>query len=365
MITRLRLLASSLAFLALACSSAAGPDASGGGTSDPPGSDAPSDAPAASASAPTPDPQPAVAPACDPSVPRTKPLEVFVLPDAGATPFVDVLSKAQKSIRVMVYEMGTGPIIDTLEAKAKAGVKVQIILDTSQADTNQKYMDRLKAAGADVIWSDTKFTYMHAKVLVVDGADAVISTGNYAAFRMGTERNYAIHDVDPADVDVLVKLFDADFSRSSPDLSCTRLVVSPVNSRDRIVSVIASAKTKMVVHSMQLADRDVRDALVAAKKAGVDIRVILAAPSWVDTNTEAAQFLAQNGIPARYTSTPGVHVKAITVDGKTAYAGSENLSYTSLSKNREVGVIVTEPQNVATMDATFEKDWAIATPFGG
>ena len=68
----------------------------------------------------------------------------------------------------MVYEMGTGPIIDTLEAKARAGVKVQIILDLAQKDTNQKYMDRLKAAGADVIWSDTRFQFMHAKVIIVD-----------------------------------------------------------------------------------------------------------------------------------------------------------------------------------------------------
>jgi phosphatidylserine/phosphatidylglycerophosphate/cardiolipin synthase-like enzyme len=56
-------------------------------------------------------------------------------------------------------------------------------------------------------------------------------------------------------------------------------------------------------------------------------------------------------------------VKAIVVDGAAAYAGSENLSYTSLSKNREVGAIFDEPANDAAMQATFATDWASATPF--
>ncbi|HSO37965.1 MAG TPA: phospholipase D-like domain-containing protein [Labilithrix sp.] len=319
--------------------------------------------PAVTAPAPTTPAPPAVKPACSPLVPRDTPLEVAVLPDAGPTPFVSVLSRATKSIRVMVYQMGPGPILDTLEAKARAGVKVQIILDVFQKDVNEKYMIRLKAAGADVIWSDPQFQYMHAKVIVVDGAEAVISTGNYADFRMKMERNYAVRDADAADVDALVKLFDADFSRKVPDLTCTRLLVSPVNSKQRLLDFIATARKEIVVESMQLADTDVRDALAARKTAGVEVRVLLADPAWISANSDAATFLAANAIEARQMKVLAVHVKSVLVDGKTAYAGSENLSWTSLTKNREVGVLITEPANVATMQATFEKDWATATPF--
>jgi len=56
------------------------PDQGGEGTMPPP-----------AATTPTP-PSPA-ATACSPLVPRTTPLEVSVLPDAGATPFVSVLSR--------------------------------------------------------------------------------------------------------------------------------------------------------------------------------------------------------------------------------------------------------------------------------
>lgn len=314
----------------------------------------------AMASAPA---RPSVVPACSPLVPRTVPLEVSVLPEAGATPFVSVLSRATRTIRVMVYEMGTGPIIDILESKSRAGVKVQIILDVAQKATNQKYMDRLQAAGADVIWSDTRFQFMHAKVLIVDEAESVISTGNYAAFRMNIERNFVVRDADPADVDVLVKLFDADFARKDPSLTCTRLLVAPVNAKQRLLDFIASAKTEVAVESMQLADSDVRDALAARKSAGVDVRVLLADPSWITANADAAAFLSAHGIAARHMKDPGVHVKAVVVDGKQAYAGSVNLSWTSLTKNREVGVLVLDAPNVSTIHATFEKDWSTATPF--
>jgi cardiolipin synthase A/B len=242
-------------------------------------------------------------------------------------------------------------------------VKVQIILDLAQKDVNDKYMTRLKAAGADVIWSDASFTYMHAKVMIIDEAEAVISTGNYADFRMKIERNYAIHDSDAADVDALVKLFDADFARKAPDLTCTRLLVSPVNAKQRLLDFIATAKTEIVVESMQMADNDVRDALAARKAAGVDVRVLLADPGWITANTEAATFLTAHGIESRHMKDPNVHVKAVTVDGKTAYAGSINLSWTSLTKNREIGVLISEAANVSSMKATFEKDWATATPF--
>ena len=325
----------------------AAPDQPGGDMADP-------GAPAMPAPAP-------VTPACSPLVPRTTPLEVSVLPDAGATPFVSVLARATRTIRVMVYELGTGPIIDTLEAKARAGVKVQMILDVAQMSVNQKYMDRLKAAGADVIWSDTAFQYMHAKVLVVDETEAVVSTGNYAAFRMNMERNYAVHDSDPADVDVLVKLFDADFARKAPELSCTRLLVSPVNAKQRLLDFVASAKTEIVVESMQLADDDMRNALAARRAAGVSVRVLLADTGWISANADAATFLAAHDIEAREMTSPAVHVKAVVVDGQTAYAGSINLSWTSLTKNREVGLLLTEPVNVSMMHDTFEKDWATAT----
>jgi cardiolipin synthase A/B len=75
---------------------------------------------------------------------------------------------------------------------------------------------------------------------------------------------------------------------------------------------------------------------------------------------EAAKVLNAAAIPVRQLQSPTVHVKAIVVDGKRAYLGSENLSYTSLAKNREVGIITEQDDVAASMQKTFEADWQLA-----
>jgi cardiolipin synthase len=298
--------------------------------------------------------------ACEATSPRSVAPAVFALPDAGEQPFLETLGRAQSSIRVMVYLMGYGGILDTLVAKAQAGVKVQIILDQGQVDTNQKYFDQLTAAGAEVRWSDPQFPYMHAKTIVVDGVEALVSTGNFSkSYSIELERNFVARVADPDDVAVLVALFDADWERLTPALDCTRFLVSPVNSRARLLALIDSATSTLTIESMQFADAEVRTHVAARQAAGVAVRAILADTAWIDANVDGAAFLAAHGIEAR--SIPHCHVKALVADGARAYIGSENLSQTSLNRNREVGLVVTEPEAVAVVTGTFERDWAVGT----
>jgi phosphatidylserine/phosphatidylglycerophosphate/cardiolipin synthase-like enzyme len=300
--------------------------------------------------------------ACEATAPRTSPTTVSALPEAGEKPFVDLLDRAQTSIRVMVYLMGYGGILDRLEAKAKAGVSVRVILDEGKASVNQKYRDQLVAAGAQVLWSDPKFPYMHAKVIIVDEKEAVLSTGNFSKkYSIDLERNFVAHISDPEDLADLVALFEADWSRGAPDVSCTRLLVSPLNARQRLLELIDSATHSLTIESMQFADSDVRSHVAARRAAGVDVRAILADASWISANKWGAAFLEDRDIEVRWI--PHCHTKAIVVDGARAFLGSENLSYTSLSKNREIGVVLTEPAPVKIIADTFEKDWAGATPF--
>ncbi len=300
-------------------------------------------------------------PACSPDVPRTGPLDVFAEPDNGQTPYYEPLTQATSTIRVMVYLMGYGSVLDTLLQKAQAGLDVRVILDQSQKDTNQKYFDMLAAAGATVKWSSPSFTYMHAKVMIVDDQVAIVSSGNYSQYQIAKERNYVLHDRDPQDIASLTALFDADWSGAQPDLSCTRLIVSPANSHARLLAFIQGATTTLLIESMQFADDDVRAAVAERVAAGVDVRVIVADPGWITANTDAAAFLHSIGVPVKYLSDPGVHVKALVADGERALTGSLNVSWTSINKNREVSLIVNEPAGVATIATTFEVDWDAGT----
>lgn len=299
---------------------------------------------------------------CNATDPRDVPVVVAPTPESGEAPYVDVLATATTSIDVSIYLMGYGGILDQLKAKAAAGVQVRVILDQYKRSTNQQYYDQLVAAGAQAKWSDPAFDYFHNKYFIVDGQTAVISTGNYSAhYSILLERNFAATDSDPADVHDLAVLFDADWNGTAPDLSCTRMVVSPINARERILDVINGATTTLDIESMQFADSEVRSAVAARVAAGVTVRALLADPSWIDANAAAATYLHNLDVPVKYI--PHLHTKVVVADGAIAYVGSENFSYTSLNNNREVGVILVEPSSIAPLTTTFTTDWAAGTDF--
>jgi cardiolipin synthase len=315
------------------------------------------DTPDAAAADVTPD---AGADFCNATDPRSTAIDVAATPEAGEQPYLDALALAQTKIRVEIYEMGYGGILDTLTAKAQAGVTVQIIFDTSEKTVNQKYFDQLAAAGAQTAWSSPQFTYQHAKFFVVDDQVAVISTGNFSKqYSILLERNFVATDRDGADLTDLINLFDGDWAGSAPAMGCTRMLISPINARSRVLDVIDSATQTLTIESMQFADTEVRAHVAARISAGVQVRAMIADAGWVTANAEAASYLKGLGVTVKYI--PHLHTKVVVADGVRAYMGSENFSYTSLDKNREVGVELTD--HVDTLTTTFEKDWAAGTEF--
>jgi phosphatidylserine/phosphatidylglycerophosphate/cardiolipin synthase-like enzyme len=301
--------------------------------------------------------------ACGRVGPRAVPLEIFVQPEVGEAPILAVIEEARRSIHVMVFQLGPGGVLDALARKARAGVEVRAILDATPLSHN--HLELFAGSGIVERSGSPRFEFTHAKFTVVDGVAAIISTGNYTADQIRVDRNYLALDRDPEDVAALESIFAADWRRSASDLACARLVVSPDNARRRILRFIEGARDRLDVQSMEMADAEVRAALVARRAAGVEVRVVLADPWWVAHNSDAAAFLMSRGVEARYLVAPSVHAKAMIADGAVAFLGSENMSFTSLSRNREVGVIVEEPEGVALMARTFAGDWAAATPFVG
>ena len=299
---------------------------------------------------------------CGATDPRTVPVEIAATPEAGEQPYLDALAQAQAQVRVEIYEMGAGGILDALTTQAKAGIEVDIIFDQSKKSVNQKYSDLLAAAGAHVAWSDPQFTYQHAKFILVDDRVAAISTGNFSrTYSIALERNFVATDRDPADLADLGALFDADWLGHTPDMGCTRLVISPVNARPRVLDVIDSATTTLTIESMQFADSAVRAAVQARVAAGVDVRVMIADAGWITANASAAAYLKGLGVTVKWI--PHLHTKVVVADGTRAYLGSENLSETSLDHNREVGLVVTDATSIAPLTTTFETDWAAGTAF--
>jgi phosphatidylserine/phosphatidylglycerophosphate/cardiolipin synthase-like enzyme len=162
----------------------------------------------------------------------------------------------------------------------------------------------------------------------------------------------------PGAVQAAAAIFDADWTRGAePDPG--PLVVSPTNAREQLLALVRGAQVSLDLYAEVLRDPQLLEALAAAAERGVRVRIIVS-PS-EDFAAEMEELTA-SGVDIRLSSSLYVHAKLIVADGERAFIGSQNLSATSLDQNRELGIIVDDPVNLARLTRTFAIDFRAATP---
>lgn len=298
-------------------------------------------------------------PACDAYIPRPTPPEVLIGPTGLRTALVNLMNGAQSEILLTMYELDcaqcTGGLIDA----HNRGVNVRVLLDFNQDWDNADAIDELNAAGVPLQPSPYEFNHAHAKVMIIDGQAAVIMSANMNPYSMSSERNYGVIDRDPQDVADLIKIFERDWADDGTaiDVSCTRLLVAPENARERLIEHINRAQTNLDLAVMYMSDNEVMSAVKQKAAAGVQVRVLLAHPEWIDDNVATAAEVEAAGATARFFYEWELHAKLVMADG-IPLVGSINMSYNSLENNREVAVMVTEEAPRAQIAQQFEEDWS-------
>lgn len=304
---------------------------------------------------------------CTTTTPRTQPPETFVGPTGLEDRLGALIDSAQHSLDVQMYLFTVHSLADKIVAAQTRGVTVRVILDPDEAG-NQSVTPGFTSANINWKNASTIYTFSHAKYLIIDRETAVIMSMNFNVDAMNNERNYGMVDKDPEDVADLQLVFDQDWGLANgqqpalPNLTCTRLILSPNNATQRLNELIASATTTLDVESLYITDSTIRNAIGAAKNRGVTVRVILESPQDQSENTDTTTYFKNVGIPVKYADTQFyLHAKLIIADG-TAFVGSQNMSPTALSHNREVGALVFEPGPEQIIQQQFDADWNVTTP---
>lgn len=297
---------------------------------------------------------------CTALTPRSQDVESFVMPQGFEARMNSVIDGAQSSIDIQMYLWTSTSLADKVIAAKNRGVAVRVLMDPDHAG-NSTVKSKLTAGG--VSWKDAPsiYEFSHAKYLIIDKKAAVILSGNWNYDAFVSERNYGFTDRDPEDIADTQAIFDADWASANgnasmpADLTCTRLIVSPTNSKQRILEFINTATTTLDIEAMYISETTVRNAIGAAKTRGAAVRVIVN-----EATDDSVTYFKSLGIPVK---TPGgaffLHAKLV-IANDIAFVGSENYSYTSLAKNREVGGLVFEPSAFAPIKTQFESDWNTA-----
>lgn len=149
-----------------------------------------------------------------------------------------------------------------------------------------------------------------------------------------------------------------------------RLIVEPDDGKRRLTGSIRRARRTIDLTMYLLTDRTLIHNLEYAAASGVRVRVLLEPRPFGDSaaaisaNQSAYDQLYAADIPVRWTGRGYrlTHQKTMIIDDATAYILTLNYSRSAFTKNREFGVVDTDPRDVREAGAIFDADWSGYVP---
>jgi cardiolipin synthase len=309
------------------------------------------------------------------------------------------IEHAKKRIALETYiyaggEVGT-QFSDALEAAARRGVRVHIVLDSvgskKMSGDDEK---RLEAAGAQIRWLNPLVSFQieeinyrtHRKALVVDGEVAFVGGMGIADHWAHDEKDFpmwrdtmvemhgpVVEDVEAAfnqnwivvagEVEPVVEP-----ARASPTGPGRSIVVwsapqTGVNELKLLYLVaIAAARHSIDIESPYLIiDESSRWSIEEARRRGIHIRMLVEGDKTDAKTVKYAsrseyQSLLELGVEIAEYQPTMLHTKALVVDGVLSIVGSANFDNRSLELNDELNVAVFDRDLAARLEQDFEND---------
>ena len=221
------------------------------------------------------------------------------------------------------------------------------------ADTYKQVVNFFTGIANVQIQSDDELgtNFLHSKIILTDDRYA-IKTSNLtqSAFK---NREYFVFGDDPAIRDSLHTIFlqDRAGERIDPATIHPNLLVCPINCREVLESLIASAKQSIVIQTQYIVDDRILELL--KKQSWLDIQIVVAD---LDSNRDMLYYFGPK--IARALPKPYVHSKVMLIDDRYLYVGSINFSDNSMDKNREIGIVLTNTDALEAFKKQFMVDWA-------
>ncbi len=314
---------------------------------------------------------------------------------------LDAIAGAERSIDLLTFIYWKGDIAeqfaDALSERARAGVRVRVLLDGVGArNLTQEFVDEMCADGCDVRW----FRPMdaghlgevnrrtHRKVLICDetlsftGGVGIADEWDGDARDEGEWRDTHFRLRGPA-TDGLRAAFLHDWSETGDDIFDPSIDLFPPQPRlgrsvvqvvrgaaetgtndiaQLMAILVASAEQRLRIATAYFTPDDyLVDRLVDASRRGVGVEVLVPGPHadkrFVQLGGEAVFGpLLAAGVTIRCFQPSMLHAKILTVDGSVAAVGSANVNRRSTHFDDEVDLVILDPEVVAVLDAHYEED---------
>lgn len=139
------------------------------------------------------------------------------------------------------------------------------------------------------------------------------------------------------------------------------IIVFPDDTVKLIVDAIDKAEKSILIKMFLFSAPELIEAVVGAKKRGVEIRVMLnpSRRNGEEENEETRAALEAVGIEVRDTnpSFAITHEKSMVIDGKFGFVKSLNWEPKNLTETRDYAIITSHPNEVEEIVLCFDADW--------
>ena len=292
-------------------------------------------------------------------------MTLYIEPHAGVGPVIAFIQQARGTLDINAYLATDRRIIQAIAQDVRRGIRVRILIDRRPyGGRPHGEIARLRATGAQVRYAPARFTshsagnaqryvFNHAKYMV-SGSSFELGTANLTWSAFHKNREYLDIACQTAVAHALQDVFTADWhNRPAGTAPRQTLVLSP-GATPALVAAIRQPGG-ICIESEELGkDRVILDALAAK---GAQARILL--PAKLNRHDRRiAQELAADGVRVRTLVAPYPHAKLIA-GPREAFLGSENFTWTSLNRNREVGILLGNPA-AARLDRQCLHDWSAA-----
>lgn len=282
--------------------------------------------------------------------------QLIVEPEMGRAPIIAFMAEAKHSLQLVMYGFTDETLLNTLLVAHDKNKTIQLILEQApyKAETqNQKTIGILQKNNINMQGRGEEFKLVHQKTLIADNQRALVMTFNFTRSTFKNERNFGLIIDDPHTVHAISALFAADWHRVPANIESNRLIVSPDNSRRRLLSLIENTRDSLQIYAQSLKDFEVLGALSKAAKRGVIVNIITSS----DTHSKQANFLRRAGVHIKQSKKRYIHAKVFIIDHRIAIIGSINLTRPSLDHNRELSILSEDKTVLDQLSKIFDQDF--------
>lgn len=281
--------------------------------------------------------------------------QLIVEPEMGRQPILNLMQQSEHTLDLVMYGLTDDVLIDEIIKQKKRGKTVKIILERTPykaINENDKAVAKLNQQHVSYIGKLPEIRLIHQKTLLIDDQKALIMTFNFTNSTFKKTRNFALLIDDPKRVAAIQSIFDADWNHVPSERTTDNLILSPDNSRTKILTLIKQAKKSLHIYAQDVSDKKIQTALIQTAKRGVDVQII-SSKKWREK--ERSEF-ANAGIKLFECDQYYIHAKVWIIDNQLAVIGSTNMTRASLDDNRELSISTNDKRVIMQLNDVFERD---------